>query len=400
MGDADDLVLPEGVRLVHIGPHKTGTTALQWSFHTQRAELAAHGVHYAGDKPQPYREVTALTGRRGRLGAPRGTLEEWRRLVDEIGAAGDQRVVMSCESLANADTGSIERLVGDLGPDRVHVVRMLRRYDKMLPSQWQQIIAGGSPQAYESWLESIFSDPSHTFWQRHGYGELTGRWADVVGPENVTVVVVDERDREANLRWFERSVGLSAQTLQLVEGHANRSFTAAEAELVRQLNQAVRTHRWPSAAHYRYVRKAVTPALKDEAPAPGEPRVTTPPWALRRAAEAADRGVREIGDLGVRVAGDLSALSPSPVPATEPFDGEDPVPTVLTISTQAAAAALGGVVEAATARPLSGLVGPPVRTGRGRVPVNRASTGYLLRLLARRTRKRLRPSTGATARRA
>src|SRR5699024_3592096 len=146
-----------------------------------------------------------------------------------------QRVVMGCESLANADTGSIERLVDDLGPERVHVVRMLRRYDNMLPSQWQHTIAGSSPQTYEHWLAAVFSNPHHRCWQRQGYGELTRRWADVVGPEIVTVVVVDERDREANLRWFERFVGLPAQTLQLVGGHANRSFTAAEAEVVRQL---------------------------------------------------------------------------------------------------------------------------------------------------------------------
>jgi hypothetical protein len=35
------LLGPEGTRLVHIGPFKTGTTALQGAFHASRTALAA-----------------------------------------------------------------------------------------------------------------------------------------------------------------------------------------------------------------------------------------------------------------------------------------------------------------------------------------------------------------------
>ena len=46
----DPLLLPEGCRLIHIGPHKTGTTALQWAMHVARDSLHEQGVHYAGDR--------------------------------------------------------------------------------------------------------------------------------------------------------------------------------------------------------------------------------------------------------------------------------------------------------------------------------------------------------------
>src|SRR5207249_2973145 len=42
------LLLPEGTRLVHIGPPKTGTTAVQGAFHARRREVLAQGVRYAG----------------------------------------------------------------------------------------------------------------------------------------------------------------------------------------------------------------------------------------------------------------------------------------------------------------------------------------------------------------
>src|SRR5256885_691903 len=40
----DDLTLAAGARLLHIGPHKTGTTAIQGAFYLARGRLAAHGV--------------------------------------------------------------------------------------------------------------------------------------------------------------------------------------------------------------------------------------------------------------------------------------------------------------------------------------------------------------------
>ena len=41
-----DLLLPKGAGLLHIGPHKTGSTALQDGFDQARAELDAQGVAY------------------------------------------------------------------------------------------------------------------------------------------------------------------------------------------------------------------------------------------------------------------------------------------------------------------------------------------------------------------
>ena len=54
--------IPEGGRLIHIGPHKTGTTTLQWALHHAREALHEQGVHYAHHRPQAYRPAVALTG--------------------------------------------------------------------------------------------------------------------------------------------------------------------------------------------------------------------------------------------------------------------------------------------------------------------------------------------------
>ena len=66
-------LLEAGTRLVHIGPHKTGTTAIQGALHLARERLAAQGVVYPGRGRQPLWPVLAVTGQPGaaRRTAPR-----------------------------------------------------------------------------------------------------------------------------------------------------------------------------------------------------------------------------------------------------------------------------------------------------------------------------------------
>lgn len=43
-------MLPAGSRILHIGPHKTGSTAIQVSLQEAGDRLAEHGVVYLGRK--------------------------------------------------------------------------------------------------------------------------------------------------------------------------------------------------------------------------------------------------------------------------------------------------------------------------------------------------------------
>ena len=99
----DDLTLAAGARLLHIGPHKTGTTAIQGAFHLARGQLAAHGVVYAGADRQPMRATLAVTGRRAMLGESRPDMAYWDKLVRDVREAGDQRIVISSEFFAGGD---------------------------------------------------------------------------------------------------------------------------------------------------------------------------------------------------------------------------------------------------------------------------------------------------------
>src|SRR3954469_18011488 len=98
-------IVPDGTRLVHIGPHKTGSTAIQVALHTARDRLTEHGVAYVTTGGYRPRKGGVALGIRGRpSGTPRPPIRHWRRLVAEVEAADAARVCVSNEDFGRATT--------------------------------------------------------------------------------------------------------------------------------------------------------------------------------------------------------------------------------------------------------------------------------------------------------
>jgi hypothetical protein len=375
---ADDLQLQAGCRLVHIGPHKTGTTAVQSAFHGARERLAAHGVFYPGKGRQPLWPILAVTGQPALVGDPPPDIAHWGELVRSVGVAAGRRVVVSSEFLAGADDAAARRVVSDLGGARVHVVVTLRPLTRILPSQWQQYMQNGYCMPYAEWLEGILSEPASTptpgFWRRHRHDELVARWAAAAGSENLTVIVVDESDRMRLLRQFESMLALPNGFLVPEKGAANRSLTLAEAEAVRLLNEEFERRGWTARSYARFMRYGAVERLKSREPAPGEPRIVTPVWALKRAAEIGAEMAHNISSLGVRVVGEPAALGAGPPDTVPDAAAEAPL-----LPVEAAVEAILGAFQA------GGVAGVKATEVLGEVDA-RAMT----RMLAQRGRRRIR----------
>ena len=342
------VLLEPGTRLLHIGPHKTGTTAIQGALHLARERLAAEGVVYPGRGRQPLWPILAVTGQPALLGGPRPEISYWDNLVRDVRAAGDRRVVLSSEFFAEADDATARRVIADLGGARVHVVVTLRSLTRILPSQWQQYLQNGFHFRYLEWLDGILSDPPRTptpgFWRRHRHDALVTRWAAENGPENLTVIVVDESDRLMLLRVFESMLGLPGGFLVPEERAANRSLTVAEAELVRLLNEEFSRRAWPHRNYARFMRYGAVEHMKNtRQPSPDEPRIATPGWALARAAEISAEMARNIEALGVNIVGDISTLGELPGDAPDPGAEATAGPPMVPVEV-AARAALGAFI--------------------------------------------------------
>ena len=326
------LLLPEGTRLLHIGPPKTGTTTVQAAFHAAAPRLTSQGVHYAGRTRHPRRAAFAVTGRRW-LGGDPPPITEWNDLVDEVRAADARCVVISSEALAQADDAQIRRIVEDLDQARLHVVVTLRPLARILPSSWQQSVQTGSDTRYTDWLatqlESDAAGGPRSFWYRHRHDRLIGRWAEVVGPERMTAIVLDENDRSRVLRVFEGLTGLRPGTLEERPDLTNRSLTKPEAEAVRAFNAAFWTAGLSVRLHNRVMHLGANERMKRREPPAEWTRIETPQWALEHADAIAREVVAGIAASGIRVVGDLGRLvaapgstapAKAPVPAAVPVD--------------------------------------------------------------------------------
>ena len=379
------LLLPEGTRLVHIGPPKTGTTALQGAFHSRRDEILAQGVRYAGRARHSGSAVLAVLGRPSFQGEGEPPpLKKWQSLLRDVQRASEPRVVVSSEFFADAEPEGVRRVCEELDASRMHVVVTLRPLGRIVSSQWQQYVQSGLRMSFDAWLRSVLSDPpgtvTPTFWRRHRHDALVARWAEVVGPRNVTVIALDERDHAMVLRVFEQLVGLRDGTLVAVPDLQNRSMTWPEIEAVRAFTSAFKADGLGNALFHKVIHFDTATHMKLRPPGPDEPPIETPQWALDRATQIAGEMVANIATSGVRVVGDLERLA---VPQRSRLGGERQ-PDVCISPEIAARMALGVVIASGLARRSTATLGPggkPVPLKLARVP-----TSSLAAIIARRLR--------------
>jgi hypothetical protein len=308
------LLLPEKSLLLHIGPSKTGTTAIQQALFEARPKMAELGVLHAGMAAQPMNAVLALRGVRPLVGHGVPRIEQWEWLVEQVTTANDRRVIISSEFFADAHVEDARRMVRELGGPRIHVVVTLRPLTKIMPSQWQQYLRNRASFTYDEWLVGMlkkppYNKPTPTFWERHHHDVLVERWASIVGPANVTVIVPDEGDRASLLRTFEEMAGLPNGLLFANPSNENRSLSFGEIELVRQMNIEFKRNGWSDELYRHIVRKGFGSQMQtNRTPHADEPRITTPQWALDRAAEIGAAAAEKLSTLGVRIVGDISSL--------------------------------------------------------------------------------------------
>ncbi len=345
--------VPAGGRLVHIGFDKTGTTSLQGAFHRDRDRLRSLGVIYPGAERYHKSAGVAVTEARGNTGDRPVTMADWEELVGEVAAAPPvPRVFISSEWLCRADDKQAQRVVGELGGQAVRIVATLRPLAKILPSAWQQYVKDGFTGDYEPWLrgmllEAPYQQPTPWFWIRHSHDRVLGRWAKLVGAENVTAIVVSESDRELMFRQFEQLLGLAPRTLlPEPESKQNSSLTWPEAQMLRRVNQAFRDNGWSDASYGLVIRSGLTPRLAAAraAAADESAAIPTPPWALERAAEIGAAAAAAIRALGVCVVGDLDSLGR---PAADEPGGTPPA----LVPARSVAQAIAGVLIAAQRSP-------------------------------------------------
>ncbi|HET8970314.1 MAG TPA: hypothetical protein VFN19_04575 [Candidatus Nanopelagicales bacterium] len=369
--------VPADAMVLHIGTHKTGTTALQSALKARQDQLRELGVTYPLSHRAQHRACMALVEREFGWERTRST-ESFHRGWDKFAgkvAPIRGRVLISSEWLCQADDAQAERAVTSLGRDRVQVLVAFRSLGRILPSSWQQYLKNGWTATFEEWLGYVLADPpspkaNSSFWQRNDVPATLRRWSALLGPDRITVVVADEGERTLLPDTLADLLGVPREVLAAppeANVRSNRSLSVPESELLLAVNPAARDM-MRAAQYTALVRNgAAERMVEGRWPGPDEARLTIPPWAADRVAELASSHAEALRTSGVRVVGDPAALT------RPPELGEPQRPTDLPV--EAAALALLGTLQVAHGR-----------SGRS---VASLSTRELLAEVARRTRRRL-----------
>jgi hypothetical protein len=314
------------VLIIHAGFHKSGTTALQESFDTERKTLQKLGILYPhiGRKAH-HRIAWALTqkpwGWKDR-GGERTSIKHWDRIARKINKSSSPIVLLSSEFFSELNEEKIKKIQKDIKRE-VKVLFTVRPIVKLLASSYQQYLKYGTEADYETWLHSVLDQPGKskinpTFWKRHFHGEVVNRWVSVLGASQVSVIIVDEQKPEFLFDSVNSYLGLESGVLQAQAKGSNRSLTMEEISLLLQINRSFPKDRdWNEYA--TFIRDGYIRHLTDHIPAKaGKDRLLTPEWAVAKGNEIGSKNKRELLGTGIEIFGDIDSLDNAIVPMGQP----------------------------------------------------------------------------------
>ena len=330
---------------LHIGAPKTGTTYLQSILFTNRAALRRRGLLYPGNAvrshfwaAQDLRE-TAFHGY-----ADPQVSGAWSRLVDEVRNHGGNAII-DHENFASASTAQVERALTDLEFADVHLVFTARDIARQLPAAWQERMKNRDTLGYHEFLDRVHdgmtgAGPRRWFWPLHDWTEILDRWSRSLPADQVHVVTLPRSGTDPGLLWtrFAEVLGIDPDGYDLDVTRDNTSLTAAQAAVLRGLNEAIKDADIPWPVYRSAVKHGLSGALGDQRAAGA--RIELPEdvyeWVLAWSQDA----VARLRSAGYAVTGDLDELLPVARP-----EGADPDDVPATDRADAAGQMLGAMLR-------------------------------------------------------
>ncbi len=313
--------------VIHAGFHKSGTTALQEAFDAQSDELRDCGVVYPNiGRKAHHRIAWALADKTwgwGKRGGEKTPRRKWDELAKSINSSDAETVLISSEFFSELSGDGIRTIFSEIKNRRVEVVFTVRPLVKLLGSSYQQYLKYGTKADYTTWLHSVLDNPGEskinpTFWKRHFHGQVVARWADVLGANNVTVIVVDESQPEFLFDSINDYLALPKGFLKAQETGSNRSLTMEEIALLIELNK-----RFPKDREWNeyeiFIRDGYIRRLTDHVkPSLESGKLPTPKWAIDKGNEIGAQNKRELVATGAKIVGDIDSLDSAQVLEGEP----------------------------------------------------------------------------------
>src|ERR1051326_5947243 len=218
--------------VLHVGPHKTGTTYIQETLHALRATLNERGIYV----PSEWSAAPGLPSHMRLVWAIRnGDLQQISEQFQQILARRHRCVVISCEALSRLDLMQLAQLREILGRAPIRIVYYVRRWPERLPSLWQEAVKFGHTMLFSEFLIERLTAP--------GVSELRDvamldRLSAVFGASRISLVSYSHlTDRNVDIAGHFLASVLDLPDVPLPgAGPHNPSLPILEIETIRALN--------------------------------------------------------------------------------------------------------------------------------------------------------------------
>jgi hypothetical protein len=302
--------------VLHIGAMKSGTSFIQNVLHTNRGQLAEHGILFAGDRwRKQVLAVRELSERGGEGQEPITSDGPWQRLVDVVNEWPDTAII-SMEFLAPRQEVKIAIILEAFAGADLQVVLTARDLARSLPSMWTESMQNRGVRTWEEFLDSVRTEdlndkPGRWFWKHQRISEIASRWSRAVGRDHFTLITVPPRGAPPEVLW-ERfaSVAGIPDGLCSTEVRSNPGIDAASAMVLRALNERLAEDEL-SRLDYEWIvkgalaKRGLVQRGREKVPLGMDER-----WVRRRSRSE----LGKLRKLDLRVVGDIAELESLPVP--------------------------------------------------------------------------------------
>ena len=320
--------MPNRRLVIHAGFHKSGTTALQEAFDAQSDQLREAGIIYPNiGRKAHHRVAWALSEKTwgwSKRGGERTSRKQWTSLVKAVNSSDAETIVVSSEFFSELNGDAIRTIFSEIKGRQIEALFTVRPLVKLLGSSYQQYLKYGTKADYTTWLHSVLDNPGEskinpTFWQRHFHGKVVARWVDILGSQNVTVIVVDESKPKFLFDAVNSYLGLPTDFLKAQQTGSNRSLSMEEISLFLHINRIFPKDReWNE--YEVFIRDGYIRRLTDHVPPPKDAgRLLTPQWAIDKGNEIGGQNKRELIATGAKIMGDIDSLDSAQVAQGESF---------------------------------------------------------------------------------
>jgi hypothetical protein len=218
--------------IIHIGPHKTGSTYLQNHLTHNRAALIGRGIYYPSEWTTP--EIAWCHAELANL-LQRDEFDAVARGFAELKAVGWPAIVLSSEDFSSLGEDQL-RFLKECTGDEVEIVFFARRWSELLRSHGQEHIRQGGTKFLPEFIAQILTQPAAS--ETINFALVLDRFATAFGPSRLKVLSYNNiLKRGDNLFSYFAAKVLGIDGLPIISPTpAHASLSIENIELVRVLN--------------------------------------------------------------------------------------------------------------------------------------------------------------------